>query len=140
MTQNFEAVLAPEIVLKGKESKKWLDGYFSKPENRKLQQLIEHVEHHSKDAVLQKVLHPNSVIEYAKSHAIAKNLSFGNIGKVGKMCSGVNIRRFLPVPIMGIKFHNQNFKTYSIIELPYEFIFVVGRHTDGKIMDKAHRF
>lgn len=56
------------------------------------------------------------------------------------MCSGVNIRRILPVPIMDIKFHNQNFKTDPIIELPYEFIFVVGRHTDGKTMDTAQRF
>ena len=34
MTQHFESVVAPEIVLKGKESKKWLDDYFSKPETK----------------------------------------------------------------------------------------------------------
>jgi hypothetical protein len=90
--------------------------------------------------VLQKVLYPDSVMECAKCHAIAKNLIFRNIGKVCNMCSGVKIRRFLPAAKMDINFHNQNFKTDPIIELPYEFIFVVGRHTNGKTMDTAHRF
>ncbi len=140
MTQHFESVVAPEIVLKGKQSKKWLDDYFSKQENRKLQQLIEHVEHHSKDVVLQKVLYPESVMECAKCHAIAKNLTFNDIGKVCNLCSGVKFRRFLSVPKMDINFHDQNFKTDPIIELPYEFIFVVGRHTNGKTMDTGHRY
>jgi hypothetical protein len=81
MSQHFEAVVAPEIVLKGQESKKWLDWYFSKPEKRKLQQLSEHVEHHSKDVVLKKVLYPDSLMEFAKCHSIAKNLSFGKSEK-----------------------------------------------------------
>lgn len=81
MSQHFEAVVAPEIVLKGQESKKWLDWYFSKPEKRKLQQLSEHVEHHSKDVVLKKVLYPDSLMEFAKCYSIAKNLSFGKSEK-----------------------------------------------------------